>query len=36
MLQKRYCPNCKQFQRTKPNGLICVGCETTKDQKPGE
>lgn len=27
MLQKRYCPNCKQYQRTRPNGLVCQPCE---------
>jgi len=27
MLRRRYCPNCKKFERTKPNGLICLGCE---------
>jgi hypothetical protein len=27
MLQRRYCPNCKQYQRIKPNGLICLPCE---------
>lgn len=32
MLQRRYCPNCKQFQRTKPNGLVCLSCETKDAQ----
>jgi hypothetical protein len=33
MLQKRYCPSCKQYQRTKPNGLVCLACEA-REQKP--
>lgn len=32
MLQKRYCPRCKQYQRTKPNGLVCVACESQEPQ----
>ena len=35
MLQKRYCPNCKQYQRTKPSSLVCVGCEP-KDTRQAE
>lgn len=32
MLQRRYCPNCKQYQRTKPNGLVCLACEAKEPQ----
>jgi hypothetical protein len=32
MLQRRYCPNCKQYQRTKPDGLVCLACEPKDPQ----
>jgi hypothetical protein len=32
MLQKRYCPSCKRYQRTKPDGLVCLVCEAKQPQ----